>query len=258
MRLGTLGGLTLALLAACDGGAVSSPQQLRAPLGRDGEVTLLSASSSYCASRCASPELSALLRVKNLAYDKQIALVVRNPAGGPWTELGGWFQRSAGSDYDLWNVASFIPWQGDYEFAVKYTTDGHTYWDNNDGANYLLHVSKASPTDNVGGLVPAAVQLVSLPVSVNSADTITGTVMLQNLAFAKKVNVVHSFDHWVTTQTAAADFVSGPTRDGAETWRFTIAAPTTPADLELAVSYEVAGTTYWDSFSGHNYHVEVR
>ena len=258
MKIRSHAWLGLGLLAACGDGSTLVPTARRLPLGLDAEVALLSASAAFCHDRCDSPALSAVVRVKNLAYDKQVALFVRDPAGGPWTELGGWFQQQLGTDYELWSVADFITWQGDYEFAVQYTAAGTTYWDNNGGGNYLLHVTKLSAADNTGGLAPAPVQLTSLTASVATAGKIAGTVVLQNLAYDKSVNAVYTTDHWTTTQTAAATYGSGPTLDGAETWSFTIDAPATPGSVELAVSYTAAGATYWDSFFGRNYIVDVR
>jgi len=103
--------------------------------------------------------VSGVVRVANLAFDKQLTIVY---------SADGW--ASAGQEVE----ASYLPGSSDgatdrfafvlepppsataksgarLEFALKYTTGGQTYWDNNAGTNYGVNCSSIDPSAAVKG-----------------------------------------------------------------------------------------------------------
>ena len=89
-------------------------------------------------------------------------------------------------------------------------------------------------------------------------DKLHGELVVKNIAYQKHVKVVYTVDGWATSNEIAATY---KVNDGskAETWEFTADIPLMYADalptIEYAISYEVAGTTYWDNNHGRNYTV---
>ncbi len=91
----------------------------------------------------------------------------------------------------------------------------------------------------------------------------TGVINVRNLAFAKRVRVVFSVDHWRTVQTVEAKFeqnylygyscVTSPNALGIENWTYTINLPSTAKEIEFAISYQVEGQEFWDNNFGQNY-----
>jgi hypothetical protein len=258
----------LALLIGCGTGAPVELANRKMALDSDANVALLWALSNMNLvdpdAPCNSPYIDANVRVKNLAYEKQVALVVRNPTDGSWEERAGQWLRMTGTDYEEWKVFTCLDFPGDYEFAVKYTVNGTDYWDNNGGSNYLLTI--VDPDINGGELLTSAVQLTDFgggsapyfwPSVMVPGGMYPGYVWVQNLAYEKKVTIVYTTDNWASTQTVAAGYYGGPDPNGFEQWSFSFSAPTSPGTLELTIAYDVAGTTYWDSDFGYNYQVQV-
>ena len=91
----------------------------------------------------------------------------------------------------------------------------------------------------------------------------TGVINVRNLAYAKKVHVVFSTDHWRTVQSVDAKFeanylygyscVSSPNVHGIENWVFTVVLPMNVKEVDFALSYQVEGQEYWDNNFGKNY-----
>ncbi|XP_048876226.1 protein phosphatase 1 regulatory subunit 3B isoform X1 [Brienomyrus brachyistius] len=89
--------------------------------------------------------------------------------------------------------------------------------------------------------------------------SLAGTVKVKNLSFEKSVKIRITFDTWKSHEDVECQFV----RDtyGAsdrDTFSFEVAIPEQlhpHKRVEFAVSYEVAGCTYWDSNHGQNYRI---
>jgi len=204
-------------------------------------------------------DVTYLVVVKNLAYEKQVAIHDKQP-DGTWTDLAASYAGDAGAGYELWKVTrQYQSWgttpqpTRDLEFVAKLTANGQTYWDNNGGANY--HLGRAD-----GPLLPRANVLVATSYWQPTGDVDIG-IDVKNLSYSKNVTVVYSTDGWATSHEVAATFTSGysvgysyvssPNAQGVERWLARIPAGTsTPA---FYVRYQVNGQTYWDSNFGYNY-----
>ena len=104
------------------------------------EVLLVSAEKGGglgCYGLCA--DLTAKVRVANLAYAKTVSLWYSLNGGGSWTQANGQFERTLADGYEQWRVyISYIfPRETSVLFAVKYQVNGRTYWDNHYGTNYV-------------------------------------------------------------------------------------------------------------------------
>jgi len=211
--------------------------------------------------------------VKNLAYAKQVYVHLKKPDDS-WIDVPLAYQRTADSGREVW-AGSFIDtgiagptfntW--DLEFAVRYTVNGQSYWDNNGGQNYRQ--AKDSGSIVYGGYaVLNRLYDANNPAYVSSSQ-IVGAVTLRNLASSKQVKVVYTTDGWATQKTAWATFSStywldgysaapNPNGYGFEEWTYVLDAGTQAGQLEYAIAYLVNGQTYWDNNFGRNYTMTLR
>src|SRR5215469_3320477 len=72
------------------------------------------------------------VKVENIGFAKDVGFVCAL-SDGTWVEKTMKWQKWFGN-YDLFSFSdsSFVTNQ----FALRYTADGQTFWDNNNGANY--------------------------------------------------------------------------------------------------------------------------
>lgn len=236
-----------------------------------GEVKLIkeeSRSSYYRGFSWESGEFKA--HVANLAYSKQVAVHVRK-TDGTWYDYPMSFSYSAGNNREVWSAPFSISYDGVnslpdtgpvIEFALKYTVNGVTYWDNNNGANYKVNRGAGSylaPGVNVaiGNHTPT--------VAMSYGETgWGGYITVRNIAPTKAVKVVYTTDNWATSQTVNATYSPGswtygysntpqPNVMGFEEWSFRIPGVGVGSTIKYAVSYTVNGVTYWDNNLGANY-----
>lgn len=217
------------------------------------EVIVIKATSSHELS-CATPsplydEVTVL--VDNLAYQKQV--FVHAKLGNVWKDLPLSYNRSVSNNKEIW-VGKFLrPDQPSLEFAVKYLVNGKTYWDNNNGANYVLD---KEGTRLFGTNISVEKTFKSASASQQIFENF---VVVKHRDIAKEVKVVYSTDGWATTQPGRVT-VSGPSKlDGLDTelWFVDFTFSPTATQVDYAFSYTVNGKTYWDNNFGRYYHAVV-
>ncbi len=202
------------------------------------------------------------IQVKNLAYDKQVA-IYHKMSDGTWQEFPAVYSRSIPGNSEIWtvNLANSASIWG-YEFVVKYTVNGVTYWDNNNGQNYsmgTLDGTWLNPSLNVKLNYRSLYYY-----SYTNQSVFSGSIDVRNLAYNKKVEVIYSTDNWQTTKIAPAKYVgpyytvgysqyiNSPNIHGIERWTF-MEYIGNVSNVEFAISYTVNGISYWDNNYGNNY-----
>ncbi|MFT3767450.1 MAG: carbohydrate-binding protein [Minicystis sp.] len=257
-----LGKLSLGLLAAS--AIISSAEWSLAA----GEVSLLYARSITSTKYGRSAQNATIdILVQNLSYQKDVAAHLRG-ADGTWSDVSASYLRPADANREVWRITlQRNSWDGnnplDLLFALRYTVNGQTYWDNNSGQNYAVGADQGSLLVGEDVYVSNAAD-VAMPYN----NTLSGSVTLKNLAYAKQVTVVYTVDGWATTRTAAASYspyfwygayssASNPNALGAEEWSYTLDV-SGGSTLEYAVAYTVNGVTYWDNNFGHNYRTTLQ
>jgi len=190
--------------------------------------------------------------VDNLAFAKVVSVWGQQAEAGPWAQINGTFQASLPDNKELWLVKVNA---AQLHFAVKYTVNGTTHWDNNGGLNY--HMFPASDDLTIG--VP---QVVGGPASfpTPAASTFAVPVAVRNLGFSKIVGIRYTTDNWATSTEVTGFFgrTSSPAVGGAastETWNIS-AVVGSAAHIQYAVFYKVNGQTYWDNNFGQNYRLD--
>lgn len=193
------------------------------------------------------------IEVKNLAYEKQVAVVYRISVG-EWREASAGYSGPSANGYERWTfTVQPVTYGATIQFAVRYRVAGQEFWDNNGGADYFI-----------GGMAPglllghAAVKLDYASVSSSSAGlSVEGLVVVKNLAYAKEVKIVYSFDEWATVQESFASYTGAQQSNlGAVAERWAFSLPVQPPGTQrtvFAIAYTVNGVTYWDNNHGANY-----
>ncbi len=193
------------------------------------------------------------IRVKNIAYNK-VVKVRHQKADGSWTDLNASYIGGAGNGYELWQATysytgSSMPLGT--KFAVFYTVNGQTYWDNNGGSDFNLKQGD-------GVLLGKNVKVLAQN-SFKSGSQIVVNIDLQNVAYNKTVEVWYSTDNWSSSKKVNASYqsywyegyanVKSPNQAGVERWMATIPA----SSAKFYIKYVANGSSYYDNNYGWNY-----
>jgi hypothetical protein len=193
----------------------------------------------------------ARVKVLNLGFTKHVAVQDRDRPR--WSDSELVWTESYG-DHDVFGTPGPIGLGSVGHFAVRYSTRGATYWDDNGGATYAL----AEGTGVVGGDVTLR-QATTVQAVLSHQRSVTGTLYVNNLGPRKNVGVRLSADGGRTWQDYAARYEGPVTEgsaggarplDGVEQWEFATPplAPTGPAFL-FSAYYD----DHWDTNFGRNY-----
>lgn len=138
-------------------------------------------------------------------------------------------------------------------FAIKFKSNGKTYWDNNNGKNYKFDDVYGARINifTFGGIYPSYQSCENKKIKI-----IDGSLYVRHLGNPKKVGIKYSLDNWATSHTTEAkyNYPEPGSPDGIENWTFT--TPTfSPKknQMQYAIYYTVNGKTYWDNNYGLNY-----
>ncbi len=193
------------------------------------------------------------IEIENIAYQKSVNVIYRaTNAGyaGEWKSAPAVWVKQLENNKELWSFATgkesaHLSSGGvSFEFAISYKVNGVEYWDNNNGANY-----KGSNLSKSIVLLESAYSYYASP---QSNLTLAGTVIVKNLAYDKKVEIVYTQDGWETSSVALAKYASS--NGSLETWSFSAPYSERKA-VEFAVKYTVNGYSAWDNKFNSNYKV---
>lgn len=217
-------------------------------------VAVAGGRAEVCASRVCQHQVNTFeVVVANLAYQKSVTVHLRRPDGS-WVDAAASYVRTLADGRELWSATDRNPaltmCPTDIRFAAKYVVNGVEYWDNNNGQDYHLNGCGVMLTD----AFPVKVEYQPWHVSYGAGGV--GVILVKNLAYTKKVNAVYTTNHWGTSQVASATHSEGPNANGTERWTYQFPdAAWAAGPIEYAVSYDVAGKTFWDVSNGGNYSI---
>lgn len=200
------------------------------------------------------------VKVKNIAFAKDVALHYLQ-SDGTWVERALTRQKSF-DGYDVFALSdnTFIITQ----FVIRYTVDGQTFWDNNDGANY--DIDEIRP-NTVGGNVilnKATARRGSEAGGgfVFTTSWVEGEILVKNLSFNKRVGVRLSANGWASFQDTDASFngnvLVAEGLSQVEVWKFKtpeLNLDESPPDFIFTVFYNAldTGEWFWDNNFGQDY-----
>ena len=175
------------------------------------------------------------IKVKNLAYDKKVT--VHYKKGDHWYDKDAEYYKSIENGYEIWKADfSNMSTTGllNDEFCIKYEVNGQTYWDNNNGNNYVGELGEAA-----------------FHVFPHCEYGLPTYVVLKNLGYEKDVKIVYTNDGWKTQKSVSLEYCR-TLEDGNEEWVPSEYIPSSEIGEYYAV-YKVNGQTYYDSNFGLNY-----
>lgn len=216
---------------------------------------------------CASYQMREyIVEVKNLSYNKTV-VVHQELNNGQWEDISLTFSSTTNTGTEIWKTTTVKTIYGNNpspttaygeKVAVKYQTNGQTYWDNNNGNNYFIanfnrHASSSFLYLNQAFTISQS-NASFYSYAANSFVNITAEI--RNIAYAKEVTMVYSTDNWATTHNYPLNYDSTTyiINDSPEyeRWSASFSIPIA-TKVNYALSYKVNGITYWDNNFGQNY-----
>ncbi|URZ17144.1 carbohydrate-binding protein [Clostridium felsineum] len=184
------------------------------------------------------------IAVQNLAFNKSVYVHYSLDGGKTWTDTPASYVKTNSSDnYEVWNFktnSSSELFGPPIIYCLKYEVNGQTYWDNNNGNNYV---------DGAFGL--SSLYTKNIKAVVNNHKYFSADVYVKNIDGAKAVKVRYSTDNW-TSYTDVDVNTSNPSQS---TWSIYQNVPDSTKQVQFAVLYEVNGIQYWDNNFDSNYTV---
>ncbi|MDR0915071.1 MAG: CBM21 domain-containing protein [Oscillospiraceae bacterium] len=215
--------------------------------------------------------LKGYVEVENLGYNKEVTINYFNSYDMIWTTVEATYVGPTYGNYEAWYFETPAVYNPNhrastsYTFAIEYTVNNVTYWDNNGGDDYYV-LSAGYTTSYSSATVFGTGKLFLRDAEFYDGGTINvlrGTIHINNLGYNKNVFVRYTTDNWATYTDAAAGYestypnfnYSGPSN--VERWGFLVNLPIADDSIEFAIGYTVNGETYWDNNFGENYSYEI-
>ncbi|OHD57024.1 MAG: hypothetical protein A2Y33_08845 [Spirochaetes bacterium GWF1_51_8] len=233
------------------------------PLGYgEGTMVKLYYSKCYATYTFGTGKFIGYIEVENAAYRKEV--VVHYTLGSEWKDIAASYLKSIPGNKEIWYFAldgiGFNPFAGwDVRFAVRYTVNGQTYWDNNNGQDYMTGTGPRNfSAEFAWGKSIVAMQYASY--GQNDTEKFFNCRIFTKYAEGdKSVKIVYTEDNWATVKEAQAqyvyddsDFTGG---NKASVWWAYAPLAGTPENVSFAISYTLNGAAAWDNNFGRNYTV---
>lgn len=199
--------------------------------------------------------------VDNLSPHKRV-FIHRMHTDGAWHDIPMYYDSPAGNGKEIWKLRGGYKagWSG--VFSVKMEVDGAQFWDNNDGNNYHMFGSGYT----IGNERDVVVSYMGVTDAFElDKSRLFSTIILRNISVSKHVEIVYSFDSWVTSSAVNASYdgssvlygygvYPNPSANNAESWSASFDFPKGKSG-EFFVRYNVNGVDYIDNNFGANYRV---
>ncbi|WP_236340092.1 carbohydrate binding domain-containing protein [Paenibacillus plantiphilus] len=211
-------------------------------------VKLYSALLSYRDAN--SKNITINVEVDNIGASKAVAIAASGNGGQTWSEIPAAYDSAASATTELWKMTSFIMNNESVMFKIKYTVNGQTYWDTNNGKNYIIGSGSGD------AVKPRSVKLSGAKLTYRDASTkhVDVNVKVDNLAGTNKqvfvVSTTNGGQTW--SEIPAAYDKAGSTTTDIWTLRSFIG---NNENAEFKLKYVVDGQTYWDANYSQNYYI---
>ena len=200
------------------------------------------------------------IHIKNVGSNKNV-IVHSTYDGYNWLDVVAYYEKTLKDGTEVFKFQTpdcpyIYGHQIEYncQFAIKYEVDGETYWDNNNGNDYLVQYS----TMDYNAPYELSKSAVTLHRSKCDNFTFEGSMILKDLAYDKEVFVRYTTDNWKTYNDIPARYVSKYS-NGLEKWEFSVNTTSSGTPFlygshgKFAICYKANGITYWDNNFEDNY-----
>lgn len=209
--------------------------------------------------------LTFFMMLENLGFNKQVEVLWRGE-DGIWNNLPAVYHSRLKPNKEYWSAQvqcqltaeKSLP--GNIEFALRYQSSGHEYWDNNQSLNY------SSQADS-GIQVADLRQLLNIGFSSKlheNQNYLPITVAVDQSLHAEKVTIHWTTDNWQHSRKTACYFkrsywdkeqlsnARNPNQYSVEIWKGWLKIPHI-FRLQYSISCESQGQITWDNNEGNNY-----
>lgn len=198
----------------------------------------------------ASKNITVNVEIDNIGTAKTVTIVASNNAGQSWSEIPATYNSAASATTELWKMSSFIMNNENVIFKIKYTVNGQTYWDTNNGKNYTI----GSSINNA--LKPRSVELSDAKLTYRDSTTkhVDINIEVDNLEGTNKQVAILSTTNGGKTwsETPATYSRSGSTTTDIWTLKSFLG---NNENAEFKLKYVVDGQVYWDVNYSQNYYI---
>ncbi len=225
-------------------------------------VQLLRASSEFCppVSGCYSDEFfQVLIEVSNLAYDKQVEVMIQHPRGREAVRAR--YLKSLANGDEIW-IMDAKPVLRGFKFFISYRVGDEHYIDNNNGDQYEVKPYGATRILGPG-------QAVMLDDSFDLRgkggiwsgyrnDTISGWLLKSHADASDQLDIVYTLDNWQTVESSSVAAFPNGASDGSLAVPFKIAvlSEIDHSEIHFAIRYQREGRVYWDNNGGIDYGID--
>ena len=207
------------------------------------------------------------IEVDNLAFHKQVVVHYNVRQTSQWHKVAASYVRPSKNNREIWYFEtpkySYPPrLSSDFQFAIGYTVNGRTYWDNNRGLDYRVG---DGPRPMWPRVALGRSNLVLNWARAYNNGPLQGDIVLKDIAYHKQVKVVYSTDGWGSVKSVNATYFNhfcGALDCGSnkklQRWGFTVNnLPASAQHVKFALSYTAAGDTFWDNNFKRDYVMTV-
>jgi hypothetical protein len=200
--------------------------------------------------------LNVWVKVKNIAYSKDVQIHYRGQFGSLWQNRSLTWKSNYGN-YDLFALDPTLDFGGNpfVEFAISFASGGATYWDNNNSANYSLTPFATALTGDNNVILNSANLVFGGTPGSSYITGISGEIFVNNLFYHKNVGIRHSDNGWISYLDIGASY--GQSLGGSlERWLFgRNISPQAFGRGEFAVYCQnrETGQYFWDNNFDQNY-----
>ncbi|MBD7912040.1 MULTISPECIES: carbohydrate-binding protein [Clostridium] len=246
--------LKLCMILVLSFGIFTQGTRVFAASNNSSVISLLNASYESHYGKVPGQSISGQVLVKNLAYAKNVTIHYSHN-GIDWVDTPASFYKQISNTDEVWNfkLSESLDVGRKYIFAIKYEFNGQVYWDNNNGQNYSIEGTDYNSGFQIFNNGPVELYNTNRYFAINGTDSIYGTISLQNLGYAKDVDVLYSDDSGKTYKNVSAMFNNKYNNNSAENWSFSIDGLPRNSKIELAIRYTVNGQTYLCNNFGSNF-----
>lgn len=206
------------------------------------------------------------IEIENAAYQKEVTIHwayadYDGSVSGPWYDTPAVYAKSLANNKELWRWSKdgiSVPFRGSVfiRFAIRYRVNGVEYWDNNNGADYLVGVSYFVTIDRMA-MGKSEVAMLSSKMYYVPSDQpftqLTGMVYTAPGITEGQVFLVYSTDNWATVKTQV---LTCNTYNPNE-WSFNVNMPGKVNEVVYCFSFNHDGTSSWDNNFGEDHHMLI-
>lgn len=187
------------------------------------------------------------IAVKNFAYDKKVTVhysYTGPQASNVWNDVAATYVKTNALDgYEIWRFETPSEFDhygfGQIQYCIKYEVNGQTYWDNNNGKNYVgIDFAESRP------------HVISYGQSDNGLSCYIAT---KKSITPEAIRIRYSEDNWATYKDVDATNATDISYSNDTNCWIAKVPVEKGKQIKFSVYYLLDGVQHWDNNLGDNY-----